>query len=85
MPIVVFVIIAVILQALNLLLTLGIEKYVSKGASVTAFALLYMVMFWIAWKITVWIIDSWRQPVSRVDQQKIATALLTAVYLPLIA
>jgi hypothetical protein len=85
MPIVVFVVIAIVLQGVNLLFTLGIEKYVSTGASVTVFALLYMVVFWIAWKITVWVIDSRLRPIPKVDQQKLVTVLFTVAQLPMLA
>ncbi len=65
MPLVLFSAISVVLQALNLLFTLAIETYASKAASVTTFALLYMVVFWIAWRITVLIVDSWRNRVAQ--------------------
>lgn len=81
MPIAVFAVFAVVMQAANVLSCIAIETYLSKAASVTAFALFYLGAFWIAWRLTVWVVDArWRS--VRVADKPGVGVLLTVAQLP---
>lgn len=52
-----FAAIAVVGQALNILLALTVERYFSSGASVVTFVALYLIVFWGAWRLALWITE----------------------------
>lgn len=58
MPLAIFVAIAVLCQTATVALCLLIERFVASWISVIAFGVLYIVAFGVAWKLTVWLIDS---------------------------
>lgn len=58
MVLAVFVVLAVIGQALNIALSLALDKIFSPTIGALAFVLLYMVVFAIAWIIALKIVES---------------------------
>ena len=57
LPLGMYVLVALVGQALTIALCIGIEQLGYKWGSVTVFGILYLVMFAVAWKLTVLIVD----------------------------
>jgi len=57
LPLGMYVLVALVGQALTIALCIGIEQFGYKWGSVTVFGILYLVMFAVAWKLTVLIVD----------------------------
>jgi hypothetical protein len=85
MPIAIFAVIVVVLQAINVMGSIAIEQYISAGASVTAFALLYLGAFWLAWRITVWVIDSLWVKARTTKRGPVVGILIAAAQAPMFA
>jgi hypothetical protein len=58
LPIAIFIVVAFVLQGVNLGISIAVEQMLSEGGSVAVFALFYIGAFWVAWKITVWLVDA---------------------------
>ena len=58
MPIVVFILFVILCQSATVGISLLVETFGPQWLSVIAFGGLYLVGFGIAWKLTVWTVDS---------------------------
>jgi hypothetical protein len=57
LPLACFIGLAVVGQAINLLISLQVEKYVTKGTSILVFFALFLAVFYLAWKLTNVLVD----------------------------
>ena len=82
LPLACFVALAVIGQALNVVISLQVETYVTKATSILVFFALFLAVFWLAWKITQWVVE--RRQSTAVDSRHLIAMLTTAAQLPIL-
>jgi hypothetical protein len=58
MPLAIFVIFALVCQTIIVGISLAIEKFGPQWLSVITFGVLYVAAFAVAWKLTVWAVDT---------------------------
>ena len=61
LPLACFIVLSVIGQTLNILISLTVENYVTKATSILVFFALFLAVFWLSWKLTQWIVDRRQQ------------------------
>jgi hypothetical protein len=61
-----FIALAVVGQAANLAISIAVENNVSAAASVPVFFALLIAMFWVAWRLALWLTE---RPARAVAQQ----------------
>jgi hypothetical protein len=75
MILVVFIGLAVVGQLLNVFLCLAIDRMISPAVGVLAFVFLYIVVFWISWRLALLIVDKEaRQAVGERERRMLALA-----------
>ena len=68
MVLVVFAVLAIIGQALNVLLCLALDQIFSPIVGGTAFVFLYLLVFAAAWLLSVRIVERWERPAAEPQQ-----------------
>jgi len=81
LPLACFIALSVVGQTLNVLISLAVEAHVAKATSILVFFALFLTVFWLAWKITEWIVDRHQRAI---DGQRLVVILTTASQVPLL-
>jgi hypothetical protein len=85
LPLACFIVLSVIGQTLNVFISLAVETYVTKATSILVFFALFLGVFWLAWKITQWLVDRQERLTTTAQRQQLVVMLTTAAQLPILA
>jgi hypothetical protein len=80
-----FIALAVVGQVLNVMICLGLERfYPAAKVTVPVFFILWVAVFWTAWKVAVRLTEPREGVVLSPDQQRVLAFLTTAAHAPMI-